>query len=67
MSPLYTGIDVLCDVVALAPFDLYQLYGETPVLREMYESMSTWLSRGIPRDADNMWMEDDESYQFGDW
>ncbi|KAL5046700.1 hypothetical protein BDW71DRAFT_197353 [Aspergillus fruticulosus] len=53
------------DVVILAPWALYQSYGDSDILRRQYTSMLAWIDRGIQRGADGLW--DPEVWQLGDW
>lgn len=53
------------DVTILAPNDLYEDTGDIAVLEQQYESMSTWIDRGIVRGENGLWKED--GFQFGDW
>jgi len=53
------------DVTILLPWTLYQTYGDVQILARQYESMVTWLDRGVKRGNDRLW--DDELFQLGDW
>lgn len=56
---------VWADVVAIAPWDLYQASGDASILREQYDSMTLWLDKGVPRLKNGLW--DGERPQYGDW
>jgi alpha-L-rhamnosidase len=70
------------DVVVSAPWDLYQAYGDTSLLREMWEAMTAWVrfaaaaaARGRhpdraaarPDPADHERYLWDTGFQFGEW
>ncbi|KAF3801245.1 hypothetical protein GCG54_00005399 [Colletotrichum gloeosporioides] len=55
------------DVVVLAPWALYEETGDTSILRDQYESMTTWIEK-IPRNKTgpvHLW--DFGLFQLGDW
>ena len=43
------------DCVILAPWDLYQSFGDKSVLENQFESMEDWLEKGIPRIESGLW------------
>jgi alpha-L-rhamnosidase len=53
----------------ITPRDLHQAYGSTSILREMWESITTWLEKGIPRGGNGLWLNnrDDHNFQLADW
>ncbi|KKK21520.1 hypothetical protein P175DRAFT_0433833 [Aspergillus ochraceoroseus IBT 24754] len=53
------------DATVLTPWALYQSYGDVEILRRQYQSMITWVDRGIPRGPDGLW--NIERWQLGDW
>ena len=55
---------VWADVIAMGPESLYQAYGGTMILEELYSSMCVWLDKGIPRKENGLWKD---VFQFGDW
>lgn len=55
------------DVCVITPKDLYKAYGSRSVLKEMWESMSTWFDKGIPRGPDGLWLNPRNGFQLSDW
>ncbi|KAL4789338.1 bacterial alpha-L-rhamnosidase-domain-containing protein [Aspergillus venezuelensis] len=53
------------DVTVLAPWALFQTFGDLDILRRQYQSMVAWVDKGIPRGADGLW--DIDYWQLGDW
>lgn len=54
------------DVTVLTPFDLYESYADTDILREQYASGKLWLENGVVRDrTTGLW--DPEQLQLSDW
>jgi alpha-L-rhamnosidase len=53
------------DVVILTPWDLYTASGDICILERQYESMTTWLDKGVKRTKDGLHGRD--SFQLGDW
>ncbi|CAG8247693.1 unnamed protein product [Penicillium olsonii] len=53
------------DVTVLTPWALFQSFGDVEILRRQYESMVSWVDKGIPRGSDGLW--DIEYWQLGDW
>jgi alpha-L-rhamnosidase len=53
------------DAAVLIPWNLYKASGDASRLEKQFESMSTWLDKGIKRGSDGLW--DPELYQLGDW
>ncbi|ORY31053.1 bacterial alpha-L-rhamnosidase-domain-containing protein [Naematelia encephala] len=43
------------DVCVITPKDLYLAYGSKEILREMWNSMTIWLDKGIPRGENGLW------------
>ncbi|RVD80564.1 uncharacterized protein DFL_008459 [Arthrobotrys flagrans] len=53
------------DVLVTLPWYLYQTYGDTSLLKELYSSMVDYQTKGIPKDPrTGLWAA---SFQFGDW
>ncbi|KAK6509635.1 hypothetical protein TWF481_004368 [Arthrobotrys musiformis] len=53
------------DVLVTLPWYLYQAYGDTNLLRELYSSMVDYHKKGIPKNPrTGLWAN---SFQFGDW
>ncbi|KAL4778777.1 bacterial alpha-L-rhamnosidase-domain-containing protein [Aspergillus varians] len=53
------------DVTITLPWNLYQSYGDTEILRRQYHSMTGYLDRAVQRGPDQLW--DDTLFQLGDW
>ena len=53
------------DVAVLTPKDLYTASGDVDIVAQQYDSMTTWLNKGIKRNAKGLW--DQKLPQFGDW
>lgn len=53
------------DVSVLAPVDLFDAFGDISILEEQWESMYTWLDKGIQRGENGLW--DLSMKQLGDW
>lgn len=53
------------DVSALLPDDLHLSFGDSDILKESFASMTDWLDRGIPRNAEGTW--DETTFQYADW
>ncbi|ORX38725.1 alpha-L-rhamnosidase [Kockovaella imperatae] len=58
---------VWSDVIAMGPDSLYQAYGGTMILEELFSSMCVWLDKGIPRGANGLWHNPPDGFQFADW
>ncbi|KAK6356915.1 hypothetical protein TWF718_001253 [Orbilia javanica] len=53
------------DVLVTLPWYLYQTYGDTNLLKQLYGSMVAYHKKGIPKDPrTGLWAL---SFQFGDW
>lgn len=53
------------DAVAIIPWTVYKVYGDTRILEESYASITAWVKYMENRSADDyLWMGDDH---FGDW
>jgi alpha-L-rhamnosidase len=53
------------DVAVLTPRDLYTAFGDKEMIVRQYESIKTWIDRGIKRNDRGLW--DGSLPQFGDW
>jgi alpha-L-rhamnosidase len=53
------------DVAAITPYDLFRAFGDDKFLSDQYESMTTWLDKGVRRATTGLW--DPENFQLGDW
>jgi alpha-L-rhamnosidase len=54
------------DVAALLPWDLFNASGDRELLVSQFESMTSWLDRGVRRDASTgLW--DNDLFQLADW
>ena len=58
-------IAVWCDVTVTAPWDIYQSYRDSTILRDQYESMTAWVDKALPRGPNRLW--DKTTLQLGDW
>lgn len=56
---------VWSDVAVTAPWDVYQNFGDTSILRQQYKSMTAWVDRGLPRGPNRLWSK--TAHQLGDW
>jgi hypothetical protein len=54
------------DVCVITPKDLYEAYGSTSILKEMWISMTTWLDRGIKRGNNGLWNNPRDGFQLSD-
>lgn len=52
------------DVAVIAPWTLYQVYGDKEILRNQYESMTKWIGFMEKHAKDYIW---NYKLQFGDW
>ncbi|ETI27719.1 hypothetical protein G647_00168 [Cladophialophora carrionii CBS 160.54] len=52
------------DAAVLVPWSLYLASGDKEVLEKQYESMTSWIDRGLPRGTNGLW--DANIYQLGD-
>jgi alpha-L-rhamnosidase len=53
------------DASIIVPWDLYKASGDSNILANQYESMKTWIEKGIPRQSNGLWSP--ELHQLGDW
>ncbi|VUC31215.1 unnamed protein product [Clonostachys rosea] len=53
------------DVTVLTPEVLYKYSGDIQLLENHFESMQTWIDKGIDRGPDGLWNSD--RWQLGDW
>jgi len=53
------------DAVIMVPWELYISSGDPTVFADQYESMRSWLERGVTRDSRYLW--DPTMRQLGDW
>jgi alpha-L-rhamnosidase len=51
----------------MTPNDLHIAYGSTTILYEMWESMTVWLDKGIPKGKDGLWLNPRNGFQLADW
>lgn len=56
---------IWADVVAIAPWDLYNTFGDERIMEKQWGSMRMWLDEGVPRGKDGLWSE--IAPQYGDW
>ncbi|KAL2801597.1 bacterial alpha-L-rhamnosidase-domain-containing protein [Aspergillus granulosus] len=54
------------DCVVIAPWELYQSFGDAALLRTQYQSMTDWVEKGIKRDDRGLW-DPECTFQLGDW
>ena len=52
------------DAAVIIPWTLYQMYGDTNVIKEQYECMKAWIRFMYDHAEDNVWKY---KMQFGDW
>ncbi|KAJ6256507.1 Alpha-L-rhamnosidase [Drechslerella dactyloides] len=53
------------DVLVTLPWHLYEVYGDTSLLNDLFHAMVEYHNNGIPKDpATGLWRP---TYQFGDW
>lgn len=55
------------DVCGITPEDLYIAYGSKTILFEMWESITAWLDKGIPRGKNGLWKNERNGFQLSDW
>ena len=51
----------------MTPLDLYEAFGSKQVLEEQWESISTWVNKGIPKGPNGLWDNPIGSFQLADW
>lgn len=51
----------------ITPRDLYQAYGSPAILKEMWQSITTWLDKGIERGENGLWKNPQDGFQLADW
>lgn len=56
---------IWCDAAVITPWTLYQYSGDVNILRTQYESMTSWLDKGVRRGPNGLW--DEGLWQLGDW
>lgn len=56
---------IWADAVTEVPWALYEASGDKEILGRQYESMRSWLEKGVQRGSDGLWTE--ELWQLGDW
>lgn len=56
-----------CDAITLVPGALHRAYGDDTILREVYDGMTAWLDKGVPRAKTGLWDTPLDFFQFGDW
>ncbi|KAJ0418578.1 bacterial alpha-L-rhamnosidase-domain-containing protein [Aspergillus carlsbadensis] len=54
------------DCAVIAPWELYQTFGDVDLLRTQYPSMMDWVEKGIQRDERGLW-DPKCTFQLGDW
>lgn len=53
------------DAAVILPWNMYQFYGDTSILRQQYDSMKAWVDVLVEEDGENFgWRE---HFQYGDW
>lgn len=52
------------DAAVIIPWTLYQIYGDTAVIKRQYDSMKAWVDFMYTHAEDNIW---NYKLQFGDW
>jgi alpha-L-rhamnosidase len=62
---LSRGLAIWGDVCVLTPLDLFEASGDIDILTRQYQSMSSWIDKGIRRKDDGLWAG--EGDQLGDW
>ncbi|KAH7327002.1 glycoside hydrolase family 78 protein [Rhexocercosporidium sp. MPI-PUGE-AT-0058] len=53
------------DAAIIAPWDLYNAFGDPQILKDQIESMKEWLEKGVARQPNGLW--DPDGNQLGDW
>ncbi|KAH8892182.1 hypothetical protein GQ53DRAFT_781399 [Thozetella sp. PMI_491] len=56
---------VWADAAVMTPWDLYNFFGDTTTLETQWKSMTLWLDKGVPRDANGFYATD--LPQYADW
>lgn len=56
---------IWADCTALTPWDLYSFFGDKEILRRNWESMTSWLDKGVPRGESGLYSH--KVVQYGDW
>ncbi|KAL9947001.1 hypothetical protein D7B24_008898 [Verticillium nonalfalfae] len=53
------------DVVVGSPWNTWQAFGDSVLLREHLPQAQNWIDKGVARNSDGLW--DRTKFQFGDW
>lgn len=54
-------------MTAFTPLDMYEAFGSTKILEEMYRSMCSWLDVAVSRRENGLWANPHGGLQLGDW
>jgi alpha-L-rhamnosidase len=52
------------DVATIAPWQMYQVYGDKKILEDQYPGMKAWVNYMKDHSKDNLW---NTGFHFGDW
>ena len=52
------------DAATICPWTIYEVYGDTRILEQQYESMKGWVEYIRARSENDLWLCD---FQYGDW
>ncbi|MGZ5253920.1 MAG: family 78 glycoside hydrolase catalytic domain [Flavitalea sp.] len=52
------------DVATIAPWQIYQVYGDKKILTDQYESMKAWVEYMRSKSTNDLW---NTGFHFGDW
>lgn len=52
------------DVATIAPWQIYQVYGDKKILSDQYESMKAWVEYMRSKSTNDLW---NTGFHFGDW
>jgi alpha-L-rhamnosidase len=62
-TPPTDGVAGWSDAATIVPWDLYEIYGDTAVLRAQYNSMKAWVDYVTAHAKDDLWTANG----YGDW
>ncbi|RFZ90402.1 alpha-L-rhamnosidase [Mucilaginibacter conchicola] len=52
------------DVATVVPWTMYQVYGDTSILHQQYQSMKNWVGFMTQNSTNDLW---NKGFHFGDW
>ena len=66
LDGLFMSQAIWGDCAVLTPWDMYHITSDIEILKAQYESLTTWLDKGVRRDPETrLWPKGE--FQFADW